>query len=346
MWKTIGHDKAVNVLMRGIDQDRVSHAYLLVGPDRVGKRTLAMDFARAVNCVGPDDGRPCGTCEQCDRIDRELHTDVKVVDRKTGEKPKGRGRVLIGIDQMREIQREASLTPFEGRHRVFVIDDAEYLSEEAANSLLKTLEEPPNQVILVLLASDLGAMLPTISSRCQKLEIRPVSTEVISEVLQARHGVDEVEATEIARLSEGRPGWALEAVSNPDLLVALNERLNTVEGIVKSGLEDRFDYAAKLAGTVGRDRDGVRRELSDWLGWWRDVLLVKEETEEYVTHLSRIAVIRELARDLTAEDVTRAMNAVGEAQEHLDRNVNPRLALEAMMLAMPRVTAVEETAVS
>lgn len=345
MWKTIGHDKAINILKRSIEQDRVSHAYLFVGPDQVGKGTLAMDFARAVNCVGPDDERPCGGCEQCDRIDRDLHTDVKVINRETGETPKGRGRVLIGIDQMREIQRNASLTPFEGRYRVFVIDDAEYLSEEAANSLLKTLEEPPGQVILVLLASDLGAMLPTISSRCQKLELRSVSSEIISDVLQAQHGVDEMGATEVARLSEGRPGWAFGAVSNPGLLEGLNERLETIERLVGLGLEERFEYAARLAGVAGRDRDAVRRELKEWLGWWRDVLLVKEGTEEYVTHLSRVEATRRLSQGLAREDVARAMNAVEAAQEHLDRNVNPRLALEAMMLAMPRVAAVEETAV-
>ena len=140
MWRTAGHDKAVNILGRALGEGRTAHAYLVTGPEHVGKMTLALDLARAVNCSGAE--RPCDACAQCRRVDRGLHADVRVVGVEPGPSG-GRQRVAIGIDQVREVQREASLKPYEGSSRVFIFDRAERLTEEAANSLLKILEEPP-----------------------------------------------------------------------------------------------------------------------------------------------------------------------------------------------------------
>ena len=213
MWRTIGHDKALNVLRRSLDAGRLSHAYLLAGARHVGKMTLAMDLARAVNCL--EDQVPCGRCGQCGRIDRRLHADVQVVGVQADETGEGRGRVAIGIDRVREVQRDASLKPYEGRSRVFIFDGAEHLSEEAANALLKTLEEPPDQVVLILLTADAGALLPTLVSRCQVLELRPVPSSLIAAELEAHHNVDAARADEIARLTNGRPGWAVNAAASP-----------------------------------------------------------------------------------------------------------------------------------
>ena len=334
MWRTIGHDKAVNTLRRSLSEGRVSHAYLLVGPCHVGKMTLALDLAQALNCLG--DERPCGECNQCGRITRALHADVQVVGLGTDESGDGRIRVLIGIDQVREVQREASLKPYEGSYRVFIFDGAEQFSEEAANSLLKTLEEPPDQVVLLLLASDAGALLPTIMSRCQLLELRPVPASLISRELVARYDVDSDTAYEIARLSKGRPGWAFEAATRRDMLDRLYEKLEAIELVIKEGVGERFSYAASLASVIWRDRDAGRQELAIWLDWWRDVLLVKEGAPEFVTHLSRTESLQTVSRSLTSAQVAGAINAVQQTIDHLDRNVNPRLALEDLMLALPR----------
>jgi DNA polymerase-3 subunit delta' len=149
MWNTIGHDTAVDLLRRSLDEGRLAHAYMIAGQRHLGKMTLALDLAMAVNCTAPE--RPCGECTQCDRISRGLHTDVKVVeiDIDTG--------VTIKIDQVLEMQREISLAPFEGASRVVIFDESERLTEDAANTLLKTLEEPPDRVLMLLLASDTGA---------------------------------------------------------------------------------------------------------------------------------------------------------------------------------------------
>ena len=296
--------------------------------------TLALDLARAVNCL--EDERPCGECTQCRRIARGLHADVQVVGLETDGSGEGRSRVAIGIDQVREVQRDVSLMPYEGRCRVFIFDGVEHLSDEAANSLLKTLEEPPKQVLLILLASDAGALLPTITSRCQVLALRPVSRRLIACYLETRHNADRNTADEIARLSEGWLGWAVEAIARPEILESIAEKLGSMEEVVKGGLEHRFAYAAGLATTIGRNRDLGRQELTLWLEWWRDVLLVREEAPSFVKYRSRMDTLRAVSSRLSSAQVAQAIGAVRRTAELLERNVNPRLALEDLMLTLPR----------
>ena len=294
MFRTVGHDKAVKTLTRAIDSDRIAHAYLIAGPPQIGKMTLAMDIARAVNCVadeqpnmfGETEPKPCNTCGPCDRITRGLHTDVRVVT--LGQDSRGRTQTLISIDQVREVQREASLRPSEGKYRVFIFDRAEYLSQGAATALLKTLEEPPDQVIFILAATDSDRLLPTISSRCQTFRLRPIRQSVIAEHLNSQYEAEEEAAEEIARLSEGRIGWAISTVADPSVLEAIEEKITTVESVVQAGLEARFEYAERLARAFSRDRDAVRDELVVWLEWWRDMMIVKAGLPRYVKHLARL----------------------------------------------------------
>ena len=334
MWQTIGHVKPVNVLRRSLEQGRIAHAYLLAGPPQVGKMTLALDLAQALNCV--EDEKPCGSCSQCSRISRGLHADVQVIGLKTDDSGDGRRRAAISIDQVREVQREASLKPYEGSYRVFIFDGAEQLSEEAVNCLLKTLEEPPQQVVLLLLTSNAGALLPTLVSRCQLLELRPVPSSIISQILEDGYKTEGATAQEIARLSQGRPGWAVTVASSPAALERLDERLGAIEEVVKGGHEVRFAYAANLATSFGRDRESARQELAVWLAWWRDVLLVKEGTPKFVTHLSRMKTLQAVADALTSAQIAQGISGVQETVDYLDRNVNPRLALEELMLTLAR----------
>ena len=343
MFRTVGHDKAVKTLTRAIDSDRIAHAYLIAGPPQIGKMTLAMDIARAVNCVadeqpnmfGETEPKPCNTCGPCDRITRGLHTDVRVVS--LGQDSRGRTQTLISIDQVREVQREASLRPSEGKYRVFIFDRAEYLSQGAATALLKILEEPPDQVIFILAATDSDRLLPTISSRCQTYRLRPIRQSVIAEHLKSQYEAEEEAAEEIARLSEGRIGWAIITVADPSVLEAIEEKITTVESVVRAGLEMRFEYAEKLARAFGRDRDAVRDELVIWLEWWRDMMIVKAGLPRYVKHLARLDTFQAGAAKVTVEEVTKAVSAVEETSRWLDRNANARLALDNMMLAMPRI---------
>ncbi len=338
VWQTIGHDIAVLALSRAIERGRMHHALLLVGPPRVGKMALACDVARALNCSEADP--PCGACRSCTRISTLLHPDVRVIGLEAGEG--GRVRTVISIEQVREVQKEASLRPYEGAFRVFIVDGVDRLSDEAANSLLKTLEEPPEQVVLVLLASNASAVLPTISSRCRGLDLRPVSVDVVAGHLVNSFGLEEGRSQEIARLSGGRIGWAIQAAQEPALLERLSDRLDAIERTVGSGLEQRFEYAAQLAARFAQSRDDVLDELGLWLGWWRDVMVVCQGKPELIWHSSRRASLEAAASGLESSQGAIAVKAVERAMDLLERNVNPRLALEEMMLALPHSSSVAQ----
>ena len=339
MWNTIGHEKAVNTLKRGLQSGRVSHAYLITGPRNVGKMTLAQDLARAVNCT--EDDRPCDRCNQCQRISDGLHADVRIIGLETLDGGEGRARMNITIDQMRQAQRDASLRPYEGLFRVFIVDGAELLSEEAANSLLKTLEEPPDQVIFVLLATDLDRILPTIISRCTRLDLRPLPLESVSGEIETNHGVEHQEAVEIARISRGRVGWAIRAARDPELMKRRTENLQVIEETVRSGLEGRFSYCERMAARFTQNRESVYQELDLWLDWWRDVLVIREGVPDIANNLSRIDSLKAIASSLDSGQVVRAIKAAQETRKYLERNVNPRLALEQFMLSVPKVSVTQ-----
>ncbi|MEK7216302.1 MAG: DNA polymerase III subunit delta', partial [Chloroflexota bacterium] len=180
-WRLIGNAAAVAALQHSLSQDRLAHAYLLVGPEGVGKATLALALAQAVNCLQPDP--PCGECGQCRRIAHGLHPDVTVVTLEEGRRE-------IRINQIRELQVLLNLLPFEGRNRVTIIHDADRMNEEAGNALLKTLEEPPPRVVLALTCRDEEALLPTIRSRCRRVVLNPVGTAELVRALETAHGAD------------------------------------------------------------------------------------------------------------------------------------------------------------
>ena len=331
MWQTFGHDRAVAVLQRGIESGRLSHSYLIAGPSQVGKTTLAIDLARAVNC--DSDQRPCSECRQCHRISSQLHPDVRIVGLETARS--GRLRTLISIEQVREVQRETSLLPYEGRSRVLIFENAELFSEEAANSLLKTLEEPPDRVLLLLLATDVGAVLPTIVSRCRLIQLRPVPSASIAEFLSRDSNVSADDARHIAGLAAGRLGWAVRAAEDSRIVDQLSSVLNTIETVVQSSVTDRFDYAASLAGRFPNDRKGVFAELELWLSWWRDVLLVNQDKLHLASNVAGLRSLSAVAGQLSTATVTGAIRTVMRTSFLLERNVTPRLALEGMMLDLP-----------
>ena len=369
-WQTIGHDRAVSTLTRGMQSGRMAHAWLLAGPARVGKMTLALDIARMVNCGEQDTARrPCGACRQCQRISNSLHADVRVISQ-GGSAGGATRRTAISVEQVRELQREAVLKPYEGRNRVFIIEDADNFTQEAANALLKMLEEPPDDVVFALLASELrensadesagsissfldseqdriaalleavprvGGILPTILSRCQTLELRPVPTSTVEGEVKRRFGTGSEDAIEIARLSQGRLGWALQAAADPQALTKLGERLDTIEEVACAALDEKFAYAERLAAIFGRSRDAAYEELALWLGWWRDVLVTREGSDALVINVSRRDALNSVASACTSTQVVAAIRAVQQTTAMLESNVNPRLCIEGMMLGIPRL---------
>lgn len=331
MLRLHGQELAVRTLERALGEGRVHHAYLFAGPAHLGKTALALQLAQALNCAG--DGPPCGACAACSRIAAGTHADVRVigVDPEAAEGP----RTLIGIGAVRDIINAAHLRPYEGKTRVFIIADAHLLSTEAANALLKVLEEPPDDVALILLTSAPDSVLPTVRSRCQTLAFRPLPASDVARILREERGVGDEQAETLARLSRGCVGWALAAAQDETLYAAVHQRVEQIVDAIEGGLEARFAYAAELARRAERDRGAGRDELLLWLRWLRDVMLIQQGHGERVVNLSWKDALGRHAEGLRPGEAVRWMRGVTRSIEALERNANMRLALEALMLDAP-----------
>jgi DNA polymerase-3 subunit delta' len=327
MWQVVGQSKAIRLLERSIEMGQLSHAYLFVGPPHVGKLTLALNLAQMVNCGAA--APPCGECTSCRRIAAGKHADVQIIGLISEEKRE------ISIDQIREMQTAASLPPYEGRHKVFIFDKAELLSHEAANCLLKTLEEPLPQVLLVLLTATESALLPTIVSRCQRVELCPFPVTLIKEALIDDYGVAADRAELLARLSDGCFGWALLTMQDEKILEERSRRLATLVDLSHASLKQRLAYAAELAAQFSRSREEVEEVLALWLQWWHDLLLVKGGDGKFVTNIDQQSMLFQQAKHLSTRQVMDFIYHLQATREQLEQNANPRLVLEVLMLSMP-----------
>lgn len=333
MWQIIGQNKAVSLLERSLKTGSLAHAHLFVGPAHVGKMTLALSLAQALNCEKPE--APCGVCLSCQKIAAGKHADVQVIV--MNEEALEENRARISVTQVEEMQHSASLPPFEGKRKVFIIDGAEWLSIGAANRLLKTLEEPVGNVVFILLTVDDKLLLPTIVSRCQRVELFPVSPKLIEDALVTKWGVEAGKAKLLARLSHGCPGWAVAAARDGNLLQQRNEGLDKWLDIGSGDAEERFAYATQLVTQFGQNRGLVYERLNLWLDWWRDLLLVKVGSTDSVTNIDRIDTLNELAQALSLAQIRPFMQSIRAAGQQLRQNASPRLALEVLMLDIPKV---------
>jgi DNA polymerase-3 subunit delta' len=331
MWQVIGQDKILSLLDYSLKTDAIAHAYLIVGPRHAGKGTLAFNLAQALNCDGPE--LPCGQCRSCQRILERKHADVTPIglDSKTE----------IGIDDIRGLQRMANLPPYEGKYKVFIIDDAEYLSTEAANSLLKILEEPPQSVVWLLLVSEEEHLLPTIISRCQRLELKPVPAEQVQEALVNSYNVENSRAKLLAQLCRGRLGWALSALSNDDILEQRSQRIDRLVSLLTASLDQRFAYAQELASQFSQNRRTGTEIIELWLDWWRDLMLIEGGCQESVINIDYRTVLEEQARVLSLSEIKAFLTDLYLLQDEISKNVNPRLAFEWLMLGLPRKSRVK-----
>jgi DNA polymerase-3 subunit delta' len=320
MWPVIGHKWATEFLKRTLQTGRVPHALLLVGPPQVGKRTMALAYAQALNCLG--DAPPCGTCLACRKIAHGNHPDVRLFD-ETG--------ASIKIEQIRALQRELALSSVEGRWRVVILADFERATPQAANALLKTLEEPARQVVLILTTSEPALLLPTIVSRCQVLPLRPLPRKQVQNALVERWGGEKAQAELLARLSGGRLGWAVDALTEPRTLEARAKWLDELQALLQQGPVERFRYAQQLS----KDQAATRDALTLWLSWWRDVWLAAGGCQEGLSNLDRLAALQESASRYGQRGAHKAMLALRGALWQIERNVNSRLALELLMLSLP-----------
>lgn len=320
-WSAVlGQPLAVRLLQQAIATDRVAHAYLFHGPGGIGKRTVALELAKALNCLKPEAGA-CDHCLSCKKIGSGSHPDLLCIE------PEGR---TIRIEQMRELQRQLYLRPGEGRWRVGIVNGADRMGTEAANSALKLLEEPPGYAVLILLAANLSGVLPTIMSRCQVISFRPMVPDTIIPALEGR-GVGGAQAAVAAALSGGSLGRALQLAGDDDVAKRREETRRLLANLT------HMDDAALLG--AAEELEKRKEELADWfevlLLWLRDALIVAEVAESrLLVNVDGEPFLQELARRHGASAIRSMLNAVVEAGTHMQRNANTRLVLDVMFLRL------------
>ena len=335
MWQVVGQDRAVSLLKRSLERQVVAHAYLFVGPAHVGKMTLALNLAQALNCEAAEP--PCVECLSCQKIASAKHADVQVIGLTTdGNSTEAKPRAEISIDQIRQMQHSASLPPFEGKYKVFIINGAEQLSNEAANCLLKTLEEPVGKVIFILLATNDQFLPATVISRCQRLELSPPAVTEVEAALTSRWDIESQRAKLLARLSHGRLGWALSATLDDSLLQQRTDRMQRLLDITNADYEERFSYAAELAAQFNQRRGSIQEVLALWLDWWRDLLLIKVGCNEAITNVDLEATLIDSARGYKLAQIKAFINSLQAVGQQLRQNANPQLVVEVLMLSIPK----------
>jgi len=332
MWQTAGQERLINYLRDAIDHGTMAHAYLFIGPAHIGKMTLALELASALNCEQACP--PCKLCRVCQRIEQGKHPDVIVIDKNSGRDAKDRKKTTeIGIDTIREmVQKGANLPPYEGRYKIFIIDNADLMSTEAANCLLKTLEEPPQHIVILLLTSEEKALLQTIVSRCQRFELKPVPTAEIEKRLSQIEQLDQGTIKLLARLSGGCLGWALTAVNDTGYLQNREQRLSEFSSLLTKNWDDRLSYVQQLPS----DRGGAEETIKLWLSWCRDVMLLKYNCEDAVTHLDKLNDVMTWANMLTVLEIKDFIDSLNKMLVYLSYNANLHLLFEVLMLDMPR----------
>ena len=334
MWQVVGQSRVVSLLQRSLEKGVLAHAYLFIGPPHVGKITLALNLAQALNCEGAD--KPCGQCLSCQKIAQSKYADVQIIGLDyTSEADEVKTRTEIGIDQIRQVQHSASLPPFEGKYKIFIIDGAELLSIEAANCLLKTLEEPVGRVVFLLLTTSPGLLPDTVVSRCQQLELLPLSSDEVENALTSQWGIEPQKAKLLSRLCHGCLGWALSAALGDEMLKQYCERRDNLLDIINAGYEERFTYVAQLAAQFSQRRGFVQEVLNIWLDFWRDLLLIKADFAEAITNVDIEKTLTDLAMGFSLAEIRAFIRGIKEAKQQLKQNANPRLVLEVLMLNMP-----------
>jgi DNA polymerase III subunit delta' len=335
-WGLCGHDEAVDALRRAIASGHLAHAYLFVGPKGVGKETLAWRLAQTLVSPRTDDPTvPDRTTKVAMRLESGSLPDVdRIATRglcdESGHDHEADNSVGIRICQIRRMERLASMAPYASSRRVFIIDSADDLQLQAAHALLKTLEEPPAGVLILLLARDPDALLPTIRSRCQEVILRPLPREALQRALIEHGGVSPEAAPGLARLARGRYGLAMQMHADPSMAVLRESAVEQMQELVAAGRNERFDVAERLGGAWYRERESVLTTIDLWRDWWRDVLLVSSGVES-----EPLPEVASVAASCTPAAAVRGLQAVQTAREHLLANTNAQLALEVMMLDLP-----------
>ncbi|KPU43061.1 DNA polymerase III subunit tau [Oxobacter pfennigii] len=313
-----GQHSAVLSLKNSIEKGRIAHAYLFSGPDGVGKSIAASIFANTLNCR--EKGvNPCGHCPSCIKAQDKNHPDIIHVKKLGGS---------ISINDIRELQANIQKKPYEKGIKVFIIYEADKMTEEAQNALLKTLEEPPGHAVIILLAEKQHTLLTTIASRCQIFKFSRASQRDV-ELFLKKQCVDEKEIRYIAALSNGIIGRALEIIQDNR---GKKDRDEIIEIIRKLFKNDTFYVLSKVDYFLN-NKDNIEYILDVMISWYRDILIYKETKDEsFLINLDKEDIIIDESSKLTSANINKIINSIKDTLKNIKANANFQLSIETMLL--------------
>ena len=317
----IGHDDIIRHLKNAIETGKVSHSYIFTGEPGSGKKLLAGTFAAALQCESGE-SEPCMTCDSCKKVIGKNHPDIITV---THEKPGS-----ISIDEVRDqVVRDVDIKPYCSPYKIYIMNEAEKMTPQAQNAILKTLEEPPEYAVIMLLTSNVNGLLPTILSRCVVLNMKPVADDLVRNFLMQQLQVPDYKAEVCVAFARGNIGKAKSLASSEDFDNIKNEALSLLKYIQDMDLSEITAAIKKIT--------EYKLQINDYLDliaiWYRDVLLFKATSD--VNHLvfrEEISAIRRVAQRSSYEGIEEVIEALDKAKRRLDANVNFDLTMELLML--------------
>ena len=316
-----GQHSAIGYLKASLENNRISHAYIFSGPDGAGKRIAAINFAKALNCDNVKSGEPCDQCHSCKKIDSSKHPDIHI----SGPAEE---HGAVKIEDIRAVIKDAYLKPFEAKKKVYIIEAAQELKHEAANALLKTLEEPPADSVIILLTENIKALFHTIVSRSQVVRFFPLKLKEAEDILVKEYSFAENDAHILSHLSGGRIGLALK-FKEDDVLTKRSLLIDRIS----SGLKDDFDFD-------DIPKDDIKMYLDMMLSWYRDILNMKAGLgDNMLVNIDKRDIISDKSRALSFDYLMDTINNIVSTAMYIDGNANQKLAMSVLGMKIKQVSA-------
>ena len=326
--RILGQDQPKRIIQNALANNSVSHAYLFYGPESIGKKLTAVEFAKALNCEvsGPKDN--CGDCPSCRKIDRGIHPDFFLL-----EPEKSSRNALIKVEEVRELQKKLAYLPYEAKTKVVIIDGAETMNPQAANTLLKTLEEPPSSTILILISPNPYQLLPTIISRCQGVKFHLLSSDLVRQILQQTdqfeaEGFSEKELDLRALRSMGRISRAME-----EDIEATNNYRDEILNLLEKASFKRMDVVFKWTKQWARRSDKIQPVLDEMLNLLRDLAVIKSQGKNTeILNRDILHRLKPLAEQKSAGTLIAMFDSALQTKSALMANANLQLSLDHMLI--------------
>ncbi|MQN01974.1 MAG: DNA polymerase III subunit delta [bacterium LCO1.1] len=315
-----GQTAALTHLKNALIKNQISQAYMLIGETGMGKKTIAKAFAESILCEErkPGEYEHCGKCQSCHQLEDVNHPDCIFIRH---EKPN-----LITVDEIREqLVSDVEIKPYQGEKKVYIVPDAEMMNEQAQNATLKTLEEPPEYAVIILLVANADRMLPTLLSRSIKLPLAPLPDDIIEEKLIKDYGMPKYRTSSIVKFARGNLGRAIEMSENDKFIENKDTASDIMKKVVKTECYEWNDWID----TITKDKSEIPFYLGMFMDWYRDILMMKSGAgRERLMFTDEESVIREEAGEYDYEGLKYCVEAIKEAETKIRANVKPSLVIE------------------